>query len=327
MASSPASPPSFPPPIIIPPSNPSTHTHTFIILHGRGSSSSHFSTPFISTPFPSSSSSSSSTLQSLYPTTKFIFPSAPYSRATIYKRSLITQWFDSWHLHGDDSFPYHRHPKHQNEEWRVIAGLQTTTSYIHNLIRKEAALLPGGTQSIVLGGISQGCAASLVALILWDGEERVGGYLGMCGWLPFAETIKKEAMEKGDDAEDDDDWDPFQRDDNDDEEGNEKEETSLDISAAVVKTLRECLELDADGTKNPISRPKTFDTPVFLGHGGQDPKVPLIHGKEAAERLRAIGFDNVSWNEYQGLGHWYSPQMLTDMVAFLKSHNTIDEAT
>ncbi|KAK4228809.1 Alpha/Beta hydrolase protein [Podospora fimiseda] len=307
-----ASPPSFPPPIIIPPSLPSSHTQTFIILHGRGSSSSYFASPFISTPF--SLSSAQKTLQSLYPTTKFIFPSAPYSRATIYKRSLITQWFDSWHLDGDDSFPYRRQPRHENEEWRAIEGLQATISYIHNLIKEETALLAGGsTRNIVLGGISQGCAASLAALILWDGEERLGGYLGMCGWLPFAETIKKEVTEKGEEeVKDDDEWDPFQRDDGEDEE------TTPDKSAAAVRTLRECLELNSDGHKGPISRPKAFDTPVFLGHGDQDPKVPLAHGKEAAECLKVVGFNNVSWNEYQGLGHWYSPEMLTDMVTFLR---------
>ncbi|KAK4169129.1 Alpha/Beta hydrolase protein [Cladorrhinum sp. PSN259] len=326
---------SFPPPIIIPPLNPSAHDQTFIILHGRGSSSQHFASPFITTSFPLSCSSSSpstssstpgyspsaspptptTTLQTLFSTAKFIFPSAHYSRATIYKRSLITQWFDSWHLDGDDSS---LHPKSPSKKWRAISGLQTTTSYIHNLIREEAALLLGGTKKIILGGISQGCAASLVALMLWDGEERLGGYLGMCGWLPFAETIKKDVIDQKDNGkENDDEWDPFQR-DSDEEEENEGEQPSLDIGAAAVRAMRESLELDSNRNKGPVSRPQAFDTPVFLGHGDQDPKVPVYHGKEAAEVLSAVGFTHVSWNDYLGLGHWYSPQMLRDIATFIQ---------
>lgn len=308
--------PAFPPPIIIPPSHRSIHDQTFIILHGRGSTSSQFAPPFLSTLFPNDSASSAaeSNLQSVFPRAKFIFVSAPRSRATIYKRSLIPQWFDSWHLCGDDST---LHPSYnplqsaQPEEWRAIPGLQDTVSYLHSLIRKEADLV-GGTRNIVLGGISQGCAASLAALMLWDGSEGLGGYLGMCGWLPFVEAIKRVVEEAGKDK--DDEWDPFQRDDDEFEGGDEE---TIDISASAVRALRESLELE----KGPIYRPPVFDTPMFLGHGDQDVKVPITHGREAAECLKAIGFNTVSWNEYQGLGHWFSPQMLTDVVEFLKSHN------
>jgi predicted esterase len=81
--------------------------------------------------------------------------------------------------------------------------------------------------------------------------------------------------------------------------------------------LREALELDGEG---PVSRPRAFDTPVFLGHGVDDDKVPVVRGREAAACLRAAGVD-AEWNEYQGLGHWYSVEMLTDMASFL-AHRT-----
>jgi hypothetical protein len=33
-------------------------------------------------------------------------------------------------------------------------------------------------------GLSQGCAASIVAMLLWKGE-RIGALVGMCGYVPF----------------------------------------------------------------------------------------------------------------------------------------------
>jgi predicted esterase len=57
----------------------------------------------------------------------------------------------------------------EGEEWRAVDGLHATVAHLHELIRKEAALV-GGPGNIFLGGISQGCAAGLVALLLWDGE-------------------------------------------------------------------------------------------------------------------------------------------------------------
>jgi predicted esterase len=51
-----------------------------------------------------------------------------------------------------------------------------------------------------------------------------------------------------------------------------------------------------------------------------DDKVPVVRGREAAACLRAAGVD-AEWNKYQGLGHWYSAEMLTDMASFL-AHRT-----
>jgi predicted esterase len=87
------------------------------------------------------------------------------------------------------------------------------------------------------------------------------------------------------------------------------------LEAKVVRMLREMLEL-GDQLDAPKTRPAAFDTPVFLGHGVEDDKVPVAGGRAAAECLRAAGLD-VEWREYGGLGHWYSPEMLADMACFL----------
>ncbi|KAK0735411.1 Alpha/Beta hydrolase protein [Apiosordaria backusii] len=281
----------FSPPLTLPPKSPSHHS-TLILLHGRGNT-------------PSSLLPLCSPLQQSLPSLKIILPTAPKSRATIYARSLIPQWFDSWHLDSQASVS-----NPSQDEWRSIDGLQQTVFYLHNLLREETALVGGDSRRVFLGGLSQGCAASLMAMLLWEGDQ-LGGYLGMCGWLPFVRTVRRvfSGFDSGEGEEEDDGFDPFGRDSDD------EEERPRDVESAVVQALRESLELESKG---PFSRPKSFETSVFLGHGTEDDKVLIAHGREAASCLDSLGI-NTSWNEYQGLGHWFSPEMTTDMVTFLKS--------
>jgi predicted esterase len=247
------------------------------------------------------------TLQTLFPHTKFLLPLAPRHRATIYARSIIHQWFDSWHLNNPETntpIPI------DTEEWRCVDGLRDTVAYLHRLIREEAVLV-GGVQNIVLGGLSQGCAASLMAVLLWEGEA-LAGYVGMCGWLVFEKVVRGVSEGDGDGNEGKgEEFDPFEREDGDEDGVGEED---LGVEARVVRALRENLELEGVGKVR--SRPRSFETPVFLGHGTEDDKVPVARGEGAAECLRAAGLE-AEWRVYQGLGHWYSPSMLTDMATFL----------
>src|SRR3569833_3364476 len=84
----------------------------------------------------------------------------------------MLQWFDGWHL----TEPTKR------EELQIV-GLQETIPFIHELIRAEAAIV-GGAGNVVLGGLSQGCAAGLLSVMLWEGGP-LGAFVGMCGWLPY----------------------------------------------------------------------------------------------------------------------------------------------
>ena len=327
-------PPPFPEPLIIPPLS-LPHEQTFILLHGRGSCGSRFgpeliSTPFLypnnTPPFPSQNNPPSpanpspprspnntntppppnnninntplltQTLQTCFPHAKFIFPNAPYSRATIYKRSLITQWFNSWDVSSPSTW-------HRNA-WMMIDGLQQTTAYLHDLICHEARELPFGAAGVAVGGISQGCAASLVAVMLWEGEA-LGAWLGICGWLPFGKELAVDGRGDGDG------FDPFDREDEVGDGGGEES----DVGAAAVKALREMLELDTGGKSD--CRPAVFNTPMFWGHGSVDDKVPEELGRTSADCLASFGFD-VEWHTYNGLGHWFSGEMIRDMAQFLE---------
>jgi predicted esterase len=62
-------------------------------------------------------------------------------------------------------------------------------------------------------------------------------------------------------------------------------------------------------------------TPVFLGHGAEDPKVSAALGKKMSNVLSdGLGMD-VAWKEYQGLGHWYRVEdEVEDILSFLQDH-------
>lgn len=215
----------------------------------------------------------------------------------------------------------------------MAEGLPRTTAFLHDLLRREAGLV-GGAGNVVLGGLSQGCAASLVAAMLWEGG-RLGAVVGMCGWLPFKAALEAAAGVRRDagqcDDDDDDGFDPFERSpveggldpfghsdatplDGDADGGTE---TSDDPCSRAIIGLREELELPL---VSPLrGQPSITATPVFFGHGVEDDKVPVHLGRGSADCLASIGV-HASWHEYEGLGHWYSEAMLMDLVDFLQKH-------
>ena len=271
----------YPPPFIIHPL--STHLQSIIILHGRGSSASAFGPPLLYTPV---SSLQSQTLHTAFPHAKFIFPTASKRRAVVYNRASINQWFDNWSL---------TEPTEREE--LQIEGLRESSAYIHSLLREEIELVGAG--NVVLGGLSQGCAASLVALLMWEGEP-LGAAFGMCGWLPFRKQMEEIAQPRYDG---DDEDDPFER---------SSQSEKFDPPAQAVEFL--CEEVGASVVQPSMSFQRT---PLFLGHGTEDGKVFLHLGREAAGCLRILGM-HVSWTKYEGLAHWYSAAMLRDLVDFLQ---------
>ncbi|KAI1170873.1 Alpha/Beta hydrolase protein [Nemania sp. FL0916] len=290
----------YPEPYIVPPRT-SPHKQTFIILHGRGSSGEKFGTVLldtqVSTREQTDSSISNETLASIFPHARFVFPSAARRRATIYKRSYTHQWFDNWALD----------PPATDREELQNAGLRETTIYLHELIQKEILLVPGNNaKNVVLGGLSQGCAAALTALLLWEGEP-LGAVFGMCGWLPHAYRMCQQLEAEQD--EEDDPFDPFEREPGDGEEVEDEEPTSPKDKA--IRWLREEIGLPS---KHVFSHTTVCqDIPLFLGHGAKDDRVPIDLGRLSSRCLREME-TRIQWKEYDDLGHWYSPIMLRDII-------------
>lgn len=318
----------YPGPLIFEPLQ-QPHQQTFIFLHGRGSWAEKFGPELLQTsiqnpsrvsprphdneekPSADESKSASQTqnpavthLQAEFPHARFVFPTAARRRATIYKRAHTNQWFDNWKLDP---------PATEREELQ-IEGLHETTKYLHQLLRAEIAIVPGGARNVVFGGLSQGCAASLVASLLWEGED-LGAVVGMCGRLPFAERLMAEIQGEEDEQHDNGalGFDPFAV-DACDHDGTASEATGTPAQRAVI-WLREQLDLPA--LQLPSELLSVQRTPIFLGHGGQDEKVSIVLGRRASECLCELGA-SVCWNEYDDLGHWYSSDMLNDLLHFLQ---------
>lgn len=316
----------YPEPLILDPLQ-LPHQQTFILLHGRGSWAEKFGPELLRTPIhihrpapprahcnnakpltdelaiTSPAQEPAVTLRTAFPHARFVFPTAARRRATIYKRSRTHQWFDNWKLDP---------PATEREELQ-IEGLHETTRYLHQLLHAEIALVPGGARNIVFGGLSQGCAASLVALLLWEGED-LGAVVGMCGWLPFAERLIEETRDKEDEQSDNGamGFDPFAVDTC--HEGESSDGADRTSAQRAVAWLRE--QLDLPVLQLPPELLPVQRIPIFLGHGGQDEKVNIELGRRTIECLNKFGA-RVCWKEYDDLGHWYSDGMLNDFLHFL----------
>ncbi|KAI8930940.1 hypothetical protein NX059_011955 [Plenodomus lindquistii] len=286
------------------------HKTTLIILHGRGSTAEKFAEPLLQhvvsatdgeTIENSETPTGGKTFQQHLPNTKFVFPTAPLRRAVVFKRSLTHQWFDNWSL-----------TQPELKQHLQVPGLRETSVFLHDLLCEEIKIV--GAENVVLMGLSQGCAASIVATLLWQGEP-FGALIGMSGYLPFRKSME-DYIEESDDGDNDsfveseaDGDDIFERDDEDHDERSRY--------GKAIDWLREELRFDSEVEGLSSASPPLQSIPIFMGHGKDDEKVPRTFGKLATDFLGSIDVD-VTWKEYEGLGHWYSEDMLQDIIEFLK---------
>lgn len=296
-------------PLIFLPQQP--HKTTLIILHGRGSTAQKFAEPLLShpvsplstaaTPSPNAPVELSRSFRDHLPNTKFVFPTAPLRRAVIFNRSLTHQWFDNWSLEPPGT-----------KQHLQIPGLRETSTFLHDLIRKEMEVV--GPENVILMGLSQGCAASIITALLWEGEV-FGALIGMCGYLLYRKEMH-EFVKDADNGENDllrgsreEVEDIFER-DGEGSGGGTKFERAVEWLQEELQISRE------DNGKAKLSPMQSI--PIFMGHGTEDDKVPCDIGRLAADFLKSVDVP-LDWKEYEGLGHWYSEDMLRDIVEFLKS--------
>ncbi|KAF2004961.1 phospholipase/carboxylesterase family protein-like protein [Amniculicola lignicola CBS 123094] len=292
--------PNYPQPLVFGPLF--AHKSTIIALHGRGSTAEKFATPLLNHTVASLPSSSSTetpqSFQSHFPNTKFIFPTASLRRAVFYNRSLTHQWFDMYPL--DQFSPEHK----QHVQTR---GLRESVTYVHTLI--EDAVKEVGAKNVVLMGLSQGCAVSLTSLLIWRGPP-LGAFLGMCGWCPLRQgMLEAIGDETGEEAMPEED-DMFELSDDNLAEADTR---------SKLEKARDWLqeELDISNETGHRENPPLGDMAVFLGHGSEDVKVPAELGRLATTSLQHLDV-NVTHRHYDGLSHWYSNDMLRDMIMFIQ---------
>ena len=139
-------------------------TQTIILLHGRDSTATAFAEEFFE-----SQASNDRTLLEIFPTTRWVFPASKMRTSARFEVSM-SQWFDMWSVENSSE---------RNEI--QVEGLRESVKDILELVQREATLI--SPDRIILGGISQGCATAIHALLY--GGIRLGGFIGMSSWLPF----------------------------------------------------------------------------------------------------------------------------------------------
>ena len=247
------------------------HTHTIILLHGRDSTASEFASEFFE-----SQASDDLTLPETFPSIKWVFPSSKFRNSARFETSL-SQWFDMWSVEN---------PSERREGQGE--GLKESILKIIEVIRSEAPLV-GGVKRVILGGISQGSATAIHALIC--GGIQFGGFIGISSWLPFQESIENICGQHGD---------PIGR-------IQAIRALFFDPSDSNFPTA-----LDLSKGSNP------FSTLAFLSHSKDDDTVPIENGERLHQGLRTLSMA-VTWKVYEDGGHWVNePQGVDDLVGFIK---------
>lgn len=137
-------------------------------------------------------------------------------------------------------------------------------------------------------------------------DVRLGGFVGISGWMPFARQIKEKGKEAGRGGHEDGAAPAHGGGDGGRGRAAEYVRANLGIGDASVGVVR---RRGGPG--------RWEETPIFLGHGLYDNIVRCELGKEAKETLASAGA-NVFWHTYDSEEHWLKePEEVEDMVDFI----------
>ncbi|OJJ02526.1 hypothetical protein ASPVEDRAFT_133391 [Aspergillus versicolor CBS 583.65] len=253
----------FPAPHIHP--HKGIHTHTAILLHGRGSDGPEFAEDFFS-----SVTSKNKNMAACLPNWRWVFPSSRDRWTTAFQEEM-SAWFDAYSLSNIE----------ERQDLQV-EGLRESVLHILAILESEIHLLDGRASHVYLGGISQGMATALSTVFCARDiiNQPLGGILGFCGWLPFAD--KAEGL--------------IQR-------------------SKATNTCRALSQMQRlDGVSS------VFSTPVLLGHGTDDAWVPVELGRQSLRILREVmeHVEWKEFTGAEGEGHWIKePEGFDYILEFL----------
>ncbi|KAB8273437.1 Alpha/Beta hydrolase protein [Aspergillus minisclerotigenes] len=265
----------------------SSHTHTAILLHGRGSNGPEFAEELFS-----SMTSKGHNLASCLPNWRWVFPTSRDRWSDRFQEEMCA-WFDAYSL--DDI--------HERQDLQ-IAGLRESVTHILGILNHEIGILGGDTSHVYLGGISQGMATALWTLFCATNQihQPLGGFVGFCGWLPFARQV--EDLVQG-------------------------SQGSCTVDASSKQLIQRSVAGFFLNTISGTERSQTHETidisilstPVFLSHGSDDVWVSVDLGRQAARLLQQIQIP-VQWHEFigaEGDGHWVKePEGFDQILHFLE---------
>ncbi|KAM0354377.1 hypothetical protein ACHAPU_001421 [Fusarium lateritium] len=274
----------FGPVFVIEPTKP--HTHTAILLHGRGSDGEEFAQEL----FDETKLSDGTSLAQKLPSWRWVFPSSRELWSTTFQEDMPA-WFEAHSLTDTAA-----------REDLQIPGIRESIAHVQTIMQQEIKRLNGMNENVVLGGISQGGAIGIWTLLCSaHGERPLGAFFAVSTWLPFAHTIEDYLLHK---------QVPETRPVGLTLKPDESDAFVADMLSKIKSSVAEASEAFRS-------------TPIFLGHGQDDAYVDIELGREVRDVLSRIGF-SVEWKEYLGAeqeGHWIkSPEEVDDLLEFLAKH-------
>ena len=153
------------------------HTHTIIFLHGLSSNAAEFHSEFFE-----SQSSTGLFFPQLLPSVKWIFPCAPFAYSSS-ENDGGRKWFAINSVQTPQDEPETQKP-----------GLESSKNLLLEVMQQEARIV--GMHNVVLAGISQGCATAIYTLLTANPRLEIGGFIGLCGWVPLASDVRGIAREE-----------------------------------------------------------------------------------------------------------------------------------
>lgn len=243
------------------------HTHTVVFLHGRGDTAEHFISSLAWSP-----DSRGRTLPQAFPTFRWVFPKAKMIPCAAYPGQTWSQWFD---VYNTKDF--------LDREELQAEGLSHSVAGIRKILAKEATILDGRWDRIILAGISQGAATSVHTLFNLNLNNAntqtnsldAGNSRGLAAFLGFS--------------------------------------CRLPFPGRSLKDTREILLLEDVPNHDDVLR----NTPMLLEHCVDDPLVLIRQGQDLRDSLRNLGAE-VTWKQYPNGGHWFNaPAGIDDVVEFL----------
>ncbi|EAW07420.1 uncharacterized protein ACLA_021290 [Aspergillus clavatus NRRL 1] len=168
----------FPPRHVYFPSTPS-HSCTVILLHDIHSTGPELAARLAMSQIQSTEAS----IFEHFPSCRWVFPSAQ-PRQTDTCQTIPGSWFES-PSPGGRLGP------------AAMDGLRESVAYTLRIVDEEINRLAGRSRRVVLGGLGQGMAVAVGALLCARG--RVGGFIGLNGWFPLLEEMGR--YEGADDEE------------------------------------------------------------------------------------------------------------------------------
>jgi predicted esterase len=297
----------FPPRHVYFPSSPS-HTSTVILLHDTNSTGAELAAALAASTTPATETATAGNSKSVFehfPSCRWVFPSAqPRQIDTCY--ASRGNWIDvdvdvdagieadsNSDANADADSPQQTQAQTQgqpstedkdneNEIKDRNDDLETCVEYILQIVEEEVTRLDGDSRRVVLGGFGQGMAVAIAALLA--ARRRLGGFVGVSGWVPFSESV---------------------------------EGLGGRGQGRLAKDEARMGGSGVDGVEVDSEADSLLETPVLLSYLEDDPCVDIQTGLTAYETLNRLGFVKVARDARPGSQqgeNWLLDATLLDII-------------